>query len=321
MLACLGGTLLAAPRANADDLDATREQVTERTKGYLSVLEALRAGESGLRLRLEPALVSSGKFDGARIGWWRTGISVAGGLPLSERATLGISPSFAYEQLVSKRSDDFIISAEGRDSDVADFIDAALNIGADYRFDGGFGAEIATRASVRQELGAAFDEALQIGGSLAGTYRYKKWLRLRLGVGLGTDIGDGKFRISPVYRIIIKPLGDLTLESSGLGGSAEWQATKKLALILSGGVDGTQYKLKRRARPPAGLGDGSLQRRQTEIVLGAVYRARKWLRIAADLGFVVAQELQVLDQRGRVVDERTDDSLSPSFRLRFEFRI
>lgn len=321
ILACLGGALLTAHNANADDLDPTREQVTEREKGYLSVWEAMRARDSGLRVRLEPALVSSGKFDGARIGWWRAGVSVAGGMPLSERVSLGISPSFAYEQLVLKRSDDFIISEEGRDSDVADFVDAALNIGANYRFNGGFGAEISSRASVRQEIGAAADEALQIGGSLAATYRYKKWLLLRLGVGLGTDIGDGKLRITPVYRIMIKPTGDLRLETSGLGGRAEWQATKRFSLILSGGVDGTQYKLKRRAQPPSGLGDGSLQRRQTEIVLGAEYRAQKWLRIAADLGFVIAQELQVLDQRGRVVDQRTDDSLSPSFRLRFDFRL
>lgn len=316
------GLVFSSPATAQDRLNGpTTEQVVERTGGILAVWESLREGESGMRVRLEPGLVSSGKFDGSRILWFRTAMSIEGGLPLSDRIDFGISPSFATEQLIVKRSDDFIVDQQGGASTISDFIDGSLSVGGRIRFDRGFGAELATRASVRQEVGASFDESLRVGGSMAATYRRGRWLQLRLGVGLGTDLGDRKLRVSPVYRIVVRPRPDLTLQASGLSGGIEWAFSKKTAFSLSAGVDSTQYKLERRLSPPTGLGDGSLQRKQTEVVFGVTHRLKKWLRISADLGLTVSQELSVLDQDGLEIDGRTDHSVTPTFGLRFEFRL
>lgn len=310
-----------AGNAYGEDRGPTTEQVVERTGGLQSVWDALLNRESGLRLRLEPAVVSSGKFNGSRIGWYRVGGAVEAGFAISDRVQVAFSPSFAYERLDVDGRDDFIVGRFGRDASISDFLDGSLSIGGNYRLEKGWGAEIVTSASVRQESGAAFADSVRVGGSLAATYRRGKWLRLRLGIGLGTDLGDRKLRVSPVYRIVVRPLPDWSLEMSGLSGSVVHDFTNKTAIELTGGVDSTQYKLERRSLPPQGLGDGVLQRRQARLQLGIIHRFRSWFRVGAEFGLVFREELTILDEDGTEVDERTDRSPSPIARLRFELRL
>ncbi len=315
-----GGVGLVGSPAWADDLGPSREQVAERERGILAALQTFRRDIAGLRIQLEQGLVSSGEFDGARTWWIRSGFGIQGGLPITDKINLGISPTIAVERLKIDGSSDFITSQNGRDTRFTDFIDGALRIGADYELPKGFGLEAVTGASVRQEKGAAFDEALRFGGSIAATYRRGRWLRLRLGVGLGADLGDGQLRVSPVYRIKLRPLERLVLEASGLNGTIEWEATPRTTVSLTGGADGTQYKLERRSRPPQGLGDGTLQRRQKGMELGVVHRATDWLRIRGRFGLILDEELTVIDEDGIDVDSRVnrDPSFTTSVSFRFE---
>jgi hypothetical protein len=317
----LGLLVAAIPTAVvAQDIAPTPEQVTERSTGFLSLWNALRAGESGLRVRLEPALVSSAKYDGSRAWWYRTGASIEAGMPITENFNVGISPSFAFERLVVKGADDFIIGEDGRDSNISEFFDGSLNVGAKYDLNESWGAEFVLRGSARQESGADFEDSVQIGGSVAATYRRGKWLRVRLGLGVGSDLSDRKPRISPVYRIVFRPVPKLSLETSGLNGTASYDWTEKTSTSLSGGLDGTQYNLERRAQPPVGLGRGTLQRRQSYMTFGVTNRFRQWIRITAELGLVFKQELAVLDSEGTILDERNERTLSANGRLKFDFR-
>jgi len=311
----------AAGPVRANDPAPTREQVSERTAGLLAVWPSLWSNIGSLRVRLEERLLSSGEFSGARARWFRTGLTVEAGGPVTDRLSLGVSPSFAYETLTFDGSDTFTSSpSQDRSSRFDDFLDASLRVGSSYRFDHGLGLELVTSATIRQEVGAAFDESLRIGGSLAGTYRRGKWLRLRLGLGLGADLGDGKLRVSPVYRIKLRPHPDLSLEASGLRGAIVWDALPILQLAIAGGMESTQYRLDHRKGPPSGLGSGALQRRQADVRLETVYRYRKWLRIRADVGVALEQELSVLDEDGSELDRRNERDPSLILGLRFELR-
>jgi hypothetical protein len=161
---------------------------------------------------------------------------------------------------------------------------------------------------------------LIVGGSVGGTYRRGSWLRLRLGVGVGSDLGDGKLRVAPVFRVQLRPRPDLMFESSGLKGLIAWDVTRRLQLAVAGGLESTQYRLDRRRGPPVGLGSGALQRRQSRVGLEADYRIRSWLRVRGDVGIALLQELTVLDEDGAEIDKREEHDPSPLVGIRFEIR-
>jgi hypothetical protein len=309
-------------RADPPDAPApSKEQVSERTADLLAVWSSLQSNVARMRLSISQDLVSSGEFAGARARWLRTGLAIEGGGPITERASIGISPRIAYENLSFDGSDRFTTSPGGERFDrFEDFLDASLSVGASYRFDHGIGAELVTAVNLRQEVGAAFDDSLRVGTSIAGTYRRGRWLQSRLGVGIGADLGDDKLRVSPVYRIRLKPRPDLTLEASGLRGKIEWDLRRDLQISLDAGLDGKQYRLDKRGRPPEGPGAGALQRRQTSVGLGFVYRFQDWLRISGSLGVVLEEKLTVIDEDGDKLDERQNKDPSVIAGLRFQLR-
>ena len=304
-----------------EKLAPSPEQLTERTEELRSVWSTFQSNVASLRFGIDERLVSAGVFDGARALWFRTGFSVEGGGPIADRFQLGVSPTVAVETLSFDGSDRFASSiSNGRSTRLDDFLDAALRIGGSYRFDHGLGVELLTSATLRQERGAEFAESLIVGGGLGGTYRRGSWLRLRLGVGVGSDLGDGKLRVAPAYRIQVRPQPDFMLELSGLNGSVAWDASRRLQLALAGGLVSTQYRLDRRADPPTGLGSGVLQRRQARVGLEADYRIRSWLRVRGDVGIALIQELTVLDEDGAEIDKREERDPSPLVGIRFEVR-
>ncbi len=308
-----------AGTSRADDPAPSPEQLTERTEEFRSFWSTFQSNVASLRYGIDERLVSAGEFDGARARWFRTGFSVEGGGPITDRLQLGVSPTVAIETLSFDGSDTFTTSiASGTSTRLDDFLDAAFRVGGNYRFDHGLGAELVTSASVRQERGAEFIESLTVGGGLTGTYHRGSWLRLRLGVGLGSDLGDQKFRASPVFRIQVRPHPQLMLETSGLKGSVAWDASRRLEVALAGGLESTQYRLDRRVGPPAGLGSGALQRRQARIALEVDYKIRSWLRVRGDVGVALVQELTVLDEDGDEIDEREERDPSPLVGIRFE---
>jgi len=264
---------------------------------------------------------SSGEFDGPQIWWLRTGASIEGAIPLSEKFAIGIAPSFAWERLIVEGSNDFVVSRSGRDTRFTDFYDSSLRLGATYRYSDNWGVELVLGVSARQEQGADFGNALQSGGSIAATYRRSNWLRLRLGLGVGADLADERLRFSPVYRVQVKPTPEITLEFSGLRAAIEWEATPKSTLILSGGLESTQYKLDQRSTPPSGPGDGTLQRRQSLLEVGLVHRLSKSIRLRGTLGAIIEKELEVIDEDGVEVDTRHDRDPSFTFRLGIDLRL
>lgn len=305
----------SAASADAADLAPTREQVAERDRGIGALWNTFRTRAAGLRTHLDQGLVSSGEFDGARTWWLRSGVALEAGVPIGERVEIGLSPSFAWERLLVEGSETFVFAQSGRERRFTDFLDSSLRVGARVMLDERWDLELATGFSSRHEDGARYAESARAGGSLAFSYRRGRWLRLRLGVGLGSDIDDGKLRVSPVYRIVLRPLPNWSLEASGLGGAIEWDARPSSRLALTGGVDGTQYRLERRGQPPVSGGQGTLQRRQSTVGLELRETLNDHLRLRLGLGLVLREELTVIDEDGVDVDSRRNRD--PSVTLRF----
>lgn len=304
LAAAIGLGWLGPPAAAAQNADPTTEQVTERTRSFLALWDLLRTRAAGLRIRADQDLISTGEFDGAQLAWLRTAFSVEAGTPVTDSLSVAFSPAFAWEHLIVEGGEDFVVSQQQRDTRLTDFYESSFRLGASYRIDESWGLELVGAYSARHESGADYTDAGQAGGSLAVTYRRGNWLRLRLGLGLGSDIADSELRFSPVFRIQIKPHPRWTIESSGLGATVEWETTRRLTLAFGGHVDGTQYRLDRRGSPPAGSGDATLQRRQARVDLDLTYRFHDKLRLRTGLGLVLDEELSLLDEDGFDVDSR-----------------
>ncbi len=307
--------------AAAEDRGPTVEQVTERDVGLAALWQALRDGTAGMRVAVGQSLVSSGEFDGVRLSWFRTEAGIQGGIPLAEGFNLGIAPSFAWERLTVDGNDDFVVSQSGRDIRFTDFYDTSLRIGASYTIDDEWAIEAVSGWSARHESGADVSDASQVGGSLAVNYRRGNWLRLRLGVGIGADLDDRQIRFSPVYRIVIRPAPGWSIESSGLGGSIEWEATSRMTLAIGGQANGTQYRLDRRGRPPTGAGDALLQRRQARVDLRWIHRFTQNLRLRVGIGCVLDEELEVTDGDGVTTDTRRNRDPSVTLGVGLDLRL
>jgi hypothetical protein len=312
---------VVAARAAADDPKPTPEQVTERTRGFASLWNVLRSRIAGLRVRADQSVLSSGEFDGARLWWLRSGLELQAGAPINEKISLGISPSFAWERLLVDGSDAFVVSRNGRDVELDEFLDTGLRVGTSYGLSETWAIEAVTGFSARHERGAEYREAAQAGGTLAVSFQRGSWLRARLGLGIGTDVDDGRLRVSPVYRIVYRPVDSVTLEASGLGGRIEWQATARMGLALDGGVEARQYKLDQRGDPPVGPGDGTLQRRQGRLQIEARYRWHERLRLRGAVGLVLDEKIEIVDEDGFDVARLRERDPSATLQLGLEWRL
>ena len=307
--------------AAAQRAEPTTEQVTERTRSFAALWDVLRARAAGLRIRADQDLISTGEFGGANLAWFRTAVSIEAGAPIGDSLSVAFSPAFAWEHLYVDGRNDFIVSQQRRDTRLTDFYESSFRLGARYDLNDSWGFEVGSGYSARHESGADYNDAGQAGGSLAVSYRRGSWLRLRLGLGLGSDIADRELRFSPVFRIQIRPHPDWTIESSGLGATVEWQTTRRLALALGGHVDGTQYRLDKRGRPPTGSGDATLQRRQAHIDLGLTYRLHDKFRLRTGIGLVLDEELSLLDEDGVDLDSRRNRDPSATFGIGLVFQL
>ena len=307
--------------ASADSLEPTTEQLSERTRSFGALWSALQENTKGLRIRANEELLTSGEFDGARTWWLRTGVTLEGALPLTDTIILGISPSFGWERLVVDGANDFIIARSGRDTGFTDFYGSGLRLGARIRATDDFEFEFVTGFSSRHERGADYGDAVQAGGSIALSYRRGRWLRLRLGVGIGSDLEDGDLRFSPVYRIQLRPTEQLSFEARGLGGSVDYDWTRQTAFTLEGRIDGTQYALAKRGEPPVNAGDGTLQRRQARVTLEVRHRLTDRVRLRGGVGIIFEEELTVYDEDGIEVDTRQEKDPSLALRLGVELRL
>jgi hypothetical protein len=157
LVAGLGLGLCAITMAgatSADELVPSPEQVTERTRSLLALWGALMDRLDGLRVRVDEQLLTTGEFDGARIGWLRSSLAVEGGTALTDAVHVGLSPSFAWERLIVKGNEEFVVGRGGRDTEITDFLDSSLRAGASYDFNERWGLEGVAGFSARHETGA-----------------------------------------------------------------------------------------------------------------------------------------------------------------------
>ena len=96
--------LMSDHAVQAQDRGPTAEQLTERTQTFDALWEALRVSTAGLRFRFEEELVSTGEFDDAKFTWLRSGLSVEGGVPITDSFGIGVvPPPFHYTTAAEER--------------------------------------------------------------------------------------------------------------------------------------------------------------------------------------------------------------------------
>jgi len=187
------------------------------------------------------------------------------------------------------------------------------------RFDLGYDLEavVTTGLSARHEIGAEFKDSLAYGGSLALDYRRGEWLRLRLGVGLGTGIDRDGLAVSPVFRLRIRPIPGVWLETDATSGRIEWDQSSRLTLSLFGGVDSKRFRLAYRNEA---FDTGSLEVRRSEVGVGLRIRLGSKVRIKIETAVVLGQHLSFVDENRRTIDALDTNEPSAALRVAFDWR-
>lgn len=289
-----------------------QEQILEQARFGRDLWLGLRDRLTGLRVRAEQDFLLGARYDDTGLDWLRSGISLGGGIPIGSRFEgIAVSLSTAVVDPVVDGSPD-ILDLPGTDDDPFDpLLESSLGLGTRFDLPLRFNVEINAGISARHEIGAEFSSALATAGSLAVGYRYGSWLRLRLGVGLGSTIERADLTVSPVFRVRIRPVPGVWLETDGTAGRVEWQATPRLQLALFGGVDSKRYRLAKRGPT---LEAGSLELAKSEVGLGLRTPLSRDLRFQLQTAIVLGQRITLLDEDRDEIDAR--DTREPTFALR-----
>jgi hypothetical protein len=307
----LGGTWLAGPAVA--DTDETEEQIFEQARVSRGVWLDFQDRISGIRVRLRQDAYFGARYDDTELDWTRTGLSIGGALPIPDRQRGPVvSFSTAIVNPVTDGSSNFLALDSSRDDPFDPLLDSSLRLGGQIYIGRGFGIDLATGLSARHEIGADFTSSISAGGSIAVDYRRGQWLRLRLGVGLGTAIDRNRLNASPVFRMRVRPMPGLWLETDGTSGRIEWQVSSRIELNVFGGVDSKRYRLAARGTT---IGAGSLELRKSEVGIGIRTNIGRRLRLGAEAVVVLGQRVTVFDDHRRKVDAR--DTREPSGALRF----
>jgi hypothetical protein len=273
---------------------------------------------AGVRVRLSEEAYLGARYDDTELYWTRTGLSIAGALPiLNSRNGLAVSFSTAVVTPLADGSTNFLDLPGASDDPLDPLLDSSLGLGGQLDIGRGFGLALYARLSARHEIGAELASALTGGGSFAVDYRRGGWLRLRLGVGLGTAIDRAKLRASPVFRLRIRPIPRVWIETDITSGRIEWEVSSRLELSVFGGVDSTRYRLAERGGT---VGSGSLELRKSEVGIGIRTRFGRTFRLGIEAAVVLGQHLTVSDDNRRTVDARDTREPSAALRISFEWR-
>jgi len=316
---------LAAPGALADtDVDETREQLTEQARNIRRLWLDFQDQVAGLRVRLDQGADVGARYDDTEVHWLRTRLSVTGGLPLPSEAdsnganrgvAVGLSSALIRPEIDGSR--DFLDLPGADDDPLDELLDSSFRLGGELPIGWGVSGVLVTGLTARHEIGADLKSALAVGGSLALRYRRGEWLRVRLGVGLGTNIDQASLSATPVFRLRVRPVPRLWLETDITSGRIEWEATPRLTTVAFAGIDSKRYRLAERG---GSVGAGSLELRKTEVGIGVQVRIGAHFRIRGEAAVVVGTHLTVFDEDGNRVDARDTRDPSGALRISFEWR-
>jgi hypothetical protein len=311
LLSFLPVLLLAAPVFA--DVDDTQEQILEQDRTSRGLWFALQEGIAGLRVRISEDVNAGAQYDDTSVDWFRTGFALQGALPIPTLASgLGLSASTAVVSPVVHGSSRLFDLPGAKDDPLDDLLDSALRAGVRIEIGKGFALAMGSGVSARHEIGADLQSALAVASSVGVAYRRSDWLRLQVGVGFGTSIDRAKLRVSPVFRIRVRPAPGVWLEASANEGRIEWQATERFELSLYGGIDSKRYRLSNRG---GSVGAGSLELENSEVGIGIRTGIGRHLRIRGELGVFLGQHIAVLDDDGNTVDAKDTNEPSASIRV------
>ena len=296
----------------------TREEITEQARNIRSLWLGFQDQIAGVRVRLSEDAYVGAEFEDTDLDWYRTGIAFEGALPLRDLNS-GIAVSLSTAILIPVADGTTgIVDLRGPPNDPFDeFLDSAFRLGG--RFDLGYDLEavVTTGLSARHEVGAEFMDSLAYGGSLSLGYRRGEWLRVRLGVGLGTGIDRDGLTVSPVFRVRIRPVQGVWLETDGTSGRIEWDQSSRVTLSLFGGVDSKRFRLAYRNEA---FDAGSLELRKSEVGVGLRIRVGSKIRIKIETAVVLGQHLSFADENRQTVDSLDTNEPSAALRVAFDWR-
>jgi len=308
---------IAAP-ADAD-VNERQEQIFEQARVGRSLWLDIRDRISGLRVRIDEGADLGAQFDDSELHWLRSGLSLEGALPIGG-PDRGIAVSFSTAAVnpIVDGSRDFLQVPGDEDDPFDTMLDSTFGLGGRFEIGWGFNGELNAGLSARHEVGAEFESALTAGGSFAVGYRYENWLRLRLGVGLGTSIDRAKLTASPVFRLRLRPMPGVWLETDGTSGRIEWEVYPQLELTLFGGVDSKRYRLAARGQT---VGAGSLELKKSEVGLGIRTNLGRSLRLRIQAAVILGQHLTLVDEDRNIVDARDTREPTGAIRLSLEWQV
>jgi hypothetical protein len=312
----LGNGLAVAPAFG--DADETQEQILEQDRTSRGLWDAFQRSIAGIRVRVSEDINAGSEYSDTRVDWYRTGLALDGALPIPSLSTgVGVSISSAVVAPVVHGSSELFDLPGANDDPLDDLLDSSLRAGAQIEIGRGFALALNSGFAARHEIGADLQSALAFGSSLGVSYRRDNWLRLQLGVGFGTNIDRANLRVSPVFRIRLRPIPRVWLEAGLNGGQIEWQATDRFELSLFGGIDSKRYRLSNRG---GSVGAGSLELATSEVGIGARTRIGRHFRIRVDLAVLLGQHLSVRDDDGNTVDAKDTNEPSAAIGLTIEWQ-
>jgi hypothetical protein len=298
--------------------DETREEIAEQARNIRSLWSGFQDQIAGVRVRFSEDAYVGAQFEDTDLDWYRTGIAFEGALPVpNQRSGLAVSLSTAVLVPVADGSTN-IVDLRGSSDDPFDpFLDSAFRLGGRYDLGYDLEAVVTTGLSARHEVGAEFKDSLSYGGSVSLDYRRGEWLRLRLGVGLGTGIDRDGLTVSPVFRLRVQPMPDVWIETDATSGRIEWDQSSRVTLSLFGGVDSKRFRLAHRNEA---FDSGSLEVRKSEVGVGFRIRVGSKIRIKIETAVVLGQHLSFVDENRRTIDALDTNEPSAALRIAFDWR-
>ncbi|HEB88444.1 MAG TPA: hypothetical protein ENI85_02645 [Deltaproteobacteria bacterium] len=313
----LAGLFGASPPAQGDTSE-TQEEILEQDRTLRGLWLGFQDRVAGIRLRAMEEVETGARYDDTNLDWVWTGLSIQGALPLPDpRRGLAVSFSTRVLTPIVRGSTRFVDLPGSPDDPFDPMLDSALRVGGHIGFGRGFGLALGAGLAARHEIGADLKSALAVGGSIALEYRREDWLRVRLGVGMGTGIDRARLAASPVFRMRIRPRPDLWLEVGASGGRIEWAISPRLELSLFGGIDSRRYRLDERG---GRLGAGSIEIEKSEVGMGIRARVGRTLRVRGETAVVLGRRISILDEDRRSVDARDTREPSVALRIFIEWR-
>jgi hypothetical protein len=303
--------LVHAPPARAQTTER-QEQILEQARFGRDLWLELRERLAGLRIRGEQDFLLGARYDDTDLDWLRSGLAFGGGIPIGSRFDgIAFSLSTAVVDPIVDGSPNILDLPDTDDDPFDPLLDSAFGLGTRFELPLHFDVEINAGLAARHEIGAQLSSALATAGSVALGYRRGEWLRLRLGVGLGSTIERADLKVSPVFRLRVRPVPGVWLETDGTTGRIEWQATPRIELSLFGGVDSKRYRLAKRGPT---IEAGSLELAKSEVGLGVRMPLPGDLRLQLQTAVVLGQRITLFDEDRNEIDAR--DTREPTFGLR-----